>query len=66
LLISSSSFLLYHSKANGIGAARKLRVKRRWNRWADKAYKKSHLTVSIKAHAFGGTSMARGIVVEKM
>jgi hypothetical protein len=38
----------------------------RWNRWADKGYKKAHLTVSIKAHAFGGVSMARGIVVEKM
>ena len=53
-------------KANGSGAARKLRITRRWNRWADKQYKKAHLTVSIKAHAFGGVSMARGIVVEKI
>ena len=53
-------------KPRGILAARKLRVKRRENRWADKAYKKAHLGTWIKCNPFAGASHAKGIVVERM
>jgi len=52
-------------KPHGIQAGRKLRVKRRLNRWADKGYKKAHQTAKWKK-PFGGASHAAGIVVEKV
>ena len=52
-------------KPHGINAGRKLRVKRRRNRWADKAYKKSHQTAKWKK-PFAGSSHAAGIVVDKV
>merc|ERR1719439_135859 len=52
-------------KPHGINAGRKLRVKRRLNRWADKAYKKSHQTAKWKK-PFAGSSHAAGIVVDKV
>ncbi|CAL9075246.1 unnamed protein product, partial [Musa acuminata var. zebrina] len=49
----------------GMGAGRKLKTHRRRQRWADKAYKKSHLGNEWKK-PFAGSSHAKGIVLEKM
>ena len=68
---------LGNSKPCGIRAARKLRVVRRQERWADKVipnylslivqkYKKGHNVSSIKANVLGGATMAKGIVLEKV
>jgi len=53
-------------KPRGIRAGRKLRIHRRNNRWADKQYKKSHLGTALKANPLGGSSHAKGIVLEKV
>jgi len=53
-------------KPRGIRAARKLRVHRRYHRWADKNYKKGHSGTVYKSNPFGGASHAKGIVVEKV
>jgi hypothetical protein len=47
-------------------AARKLRTHRRDQRWADKQYKKRALGTAYKSSPFGGSSHAKGIVLEKM
>ena len=52
-------------KTRGMGAGRKLKKHRREERWADKAYKKSHLGNEWKK-PFAGSSHAKGIVLEKM
>ena len=52
-------------KPRGINAGRKLRVKRRENRWADKEYKLAHQTAKWRK-PFAGCSHAAGIVVEKV
>ena len=52
-------------KPRGINSARKLKVKRRLNRWADKAFKKVNNQYRWKL-PFACTSMASGIVVEKI
>ena len=48
-----------------MNAARKLRVHRREQRWADKQYKKRALGTVYRS-PFGGASHAKGIVLEKM
>merc|ERR1719181_1594534 len=53
-------------KPRGIRCARKLRTDRRENKWADKRYKKKHLGTALKCNPFGGSSHAKGIVVEKV
>ena len=52
-------------KPRGINAGRKLRVKRRLNKWADKTYKKANSGTTWKK-PFQGSSHAAGIVVEKV
>ncbi|MQL93215.1 hypothetical protein Taro_025858 [Colocasia esculenta] len=52
-------------KTRGMGAARKLKNHRRAQRWADKAYKKSHLGNEWKK-SFQGSSHAKGNVLEKI
>uniref|UniRef100_A0A0E0IQY6 Myb-like domain-containing protein n=1 Tax=Oryza nivara TaxID=4536 RepID=A0A0E0IQY6_ORYNI len=52
-------------KKCGMGAGRKLKTHRRNQRWADKAYKKSHLGNEWKK-PFAGSSHAKGIVLEKI
>jgi len=52
------------NKPRGLNAARKLRNKRRDNRWADDQYKKRQLGTLYKTQ-FGGSSHAKGIVLEK-
>ncbi|OZJ04557.1 hypothetical protein BZG36_02698 [Bifiguratus adelaidae] len=53
-------------KPRGLQAARKLRTHRRENRWADQQYKKRLLGTAFKSSPFGGTSHAKGIVLEKI
>ena len=52
-------------KPRGINAGRKLKDKRRLNRWADKDYNKAHLATKWKT-PFACASHAKGIVVEKL
>lgn len=50
----------------GLKAGRKLKDSRRINRWASQKYKKAHLGTWLKANPFGGSSHAKGIVLEKI
>ncbi|GAA5809082.1 40S ribosomal protein S23-A [Mucor flavus] len=50
----------------GLNAARKLRIHRRDQRWADKQYKKRALGTAFRSSPFGGSSHAKGIVLEKI
>ncbi|EAA17828.1 ribosomal protein S23 [Plasmodium yoelii yoelii] len=59
-------FFLLTGKPSGLRSARKLRIRRRTQRWADKGYKKSHLGTRWKSNPFRGSSHAKGIVVEKV
>lgn len=54
------------NKPSGLHAARKLRTSRRENRWADKNYKKRALGKFYKTSPTGGSSHAKGIVLEKV
>merc|ERR1712182_187453 len=53
-------------KPRGIASARKLRNHRRVQLWADKDYKKRNFGTAIKCNPFGGSSHAKGIVLEKV
>eukprot|EP01010_Urceolus_cornutus_P001892 NODE_2470_length_532_cov_382.952381_g1963_i0.p1 GENE.NODE_2470_length_532_cov_382.952381_g1963_i0~~NODE_2470_length_532_cov_382.952381_g1963_i0.p1 ORF type:complete len:162 (-),score=55.37 NODE_2470_length_532_cov_382.952381_g1963_i0:46-477(-) len=53
-------------KPRGIQTARKQRIHRRKNKWADLQYKKRHLGTSWKCNPFGGASHVKGIVLEKV
>ena len=53
-------------KPRGIRTARKMRNRRRDQRWADLGYKKANLGTALKANPFGGASHAKGIVLEKI
>eukprot|EP00163_Fabomonas_tropica_P010195 TRINITY_DN20261_c0_g1_i1.p1 TRINITY_DN20261_c0_g1~~TRINITY_DN20261_c0_g1_i1.p1 ORF type:complete len:146 (-),score=46.66 TRINITY_DN20261_c0_g1_i1:235-672(-) len=53
-------------KTRGLLAGRKLRIKRRTQKWSQKAWKKAHLSTRYKCNPFGGSSHAKGIVVEKI
>eukprot|EP01045_Picozoa_sp_COSAG04_P028865 COSAG04_NODE_4595_length_1998_cov_2.546077_2_plen_109_part_00 len=57
---------LARSKPRGIRCARKLRLKRKKERWADAKYAKRNSGNWIKANPFAGSSHAKGIVLEKM
>uniref|UniRef100_A0A452VP77 Small ribosomal subunit protein uS12 n=1 Tax=Ursus maritimus TaxID=29073 RepID=A0A452VP77_URSMA len=37
-----------------------------YRRWHEKQYKKAHLGTALKANPFGGSSHAKGIVLEKV
>ncbi|GAA5946853.1 hypothetical protein JCM10213_009096 [Rhodosporidiobolus nylandii] len=50
----------------GLLAARKLRTDRRDGRWADKKYKKRALGTAYRSSPTGGSSHAKGIVLEKV
>ena len=58
------SFIM--GKPRGIRTARKHVKNRRAQVWADLDYKKAHLGTRWKANPFGGASMAKGIVLEKV
>ena len=53
-------------KPRGLNAARKLRTHRREGKWADLHYKKRLLGTAYKSSPFGGSSHAKGIVLEKV
>ena len=53
-------------KPRGIRAGRKLRNLRREERWASKKFVKANSITAMKANPLGGSSMPKGIVVEKM
>lgn len=53
-------------KPRGLNSARKLRVHRRDNKWADQSYKARLLGTAFKFSPFGGSSHAKGIVLEKI
>src|SRR5271169_2339679 len=53
-------------KPRGLNAARKLQNHRREQRWADLSYKKRALGTAFKSSPFGGSSHAKGIVLEKV
>ncbi|CDO53703.1 hypothetical protein DV451_004810 [Geotrichum candidum] len=53
-------------KPRGLNSARKLRTHRRENRWSDLSYKKRLLGTAFKSSPFGGSSHAKGIVLEKI
>ncbi|KAK8086452.1 40S ribosomal protein S23 [Apiospora phragmitis] len=53
-------------KPRGLNAARKLRMHRKDQRWADLGYKKRALGTAFKSSPFGGSSHAKGIVLEKV
>ncbi|KAI1027436.1 hypothetical protein LB505_005910 [Fusarium chuoi] len=53
-------------KPRGLNAARKLRTNRKDQKWADLAYKKRALGTAYKSSPFGGSSHAKGIVLEKV
>ncbi|BEI84501.1 hypothetical protein CcaverHIS002_0411050 [Cutaneotrichosporon cavernicola] len=54
------------NKPRGLQAARKLRTTRRENRWADNDYNKRALGKFYKTSPTGGSSHAKGIVLEKV
>ena len=54
------------TKVNGQNAARKLMRIRRENRWASKGWKRAHSLTAAKANPFGGSSHAKGIVLDKI
>ncbi|KAF3071162.1 40S ribosomal protein S23-like protein [Hypoxylon sp. EC38] len=53
-------------KPRGLNAARKLRLHRKEQKWADLGYKKRALGTAFKSSPFGGSSHAKGIVLEKV
>jgi small subunit ribosomal protein S23e len=53
-------------KPNGIRTGRKLRIHRKNQRWRDLSYCKAHSVTAMKANPMGGSTMAKGIVLEKI
>mmetsp|Transcript_17249 Transcript_17249/g.32660 ORF Transcript_17249/g.32660 Transcript_17249/m.32660 type:complete len:144 (+) Transcript_17249:289-720(+) len=53
-------------KPNGIRTGRKLRTHRREQKWNDKSYCKKNSITAMKANPMGGSTMAKGIVLEKI
>merc|ERR1712159_457602 len=63
--MGETAYTMGSGKPRGIRCARKLRTHRREQRWALKSFKKKHLGTALKCNPFGGSSHAKGIVVEK-
>lgn len=53
-------------KPNGLRTGRKLRTHRKNQRWRDLSYSKAHSVTAMKANPMGGSTMAKGIVLEKI
>ena len=68
VILCSANFscLKFLGKPRGIRTARKHKMHRRDQRWADKDYKKAHLGTRWKSNPFAGASHAKGIVLEKV
>ncbi len=54
------------NKSSGLGAGKKLRNRRDTFRWNDKRYVRRVLGLKQKADPLGGSSQAKGIVLEKV
>merc|ERR1712029_381351 len=64
--MGTKAFNMGCQKPRGLHAGRKLRDDRRDNRWADKNYKKRALGTAYRSSPTGGSSHAKGIVLEKV
>ena len=64
--VPSKTAIMGKGKPRGLNSARKLRNHRREGRWADLTYKKRLLGTAYKSSPFGGSSHAKGIVLEKV
>jgi|TARA_B100002003_G_C13853820_1_gene418369 small subunit ribosomal protein S12 len=53
-------------KANGLGAAKTLQKRRKKGRWMSAKYTSRTLGLKIKSDPLGGSSQAKGIVLEKV
>jgi small subunit ribosomal protein S23e len=53
-------------KPNGLRTGRKLRIHRRNQRWRDLKYCKANSITAMKSNPMGGSTMAKGIVLEKI
>ena len=53
------------NKSKGLGAARKLRTRRKGDRWYDVWYKRRMFKLKQKSDPLGGSPMAKAIVLEK-
>ncbi|XP_053080121.1 40S ribosomal protein S23-like [Acinonyx jubatus] len=53
-------------KCHGLHTAKKLRSHGWVPKWHGKQYKQAHLGTALQANPFGGTSHAKGIVLEKV
>lgn len=53
-------------KSKGINAGKKLRLRRKRNRWFDKWYVRRVRRLKAKSDPLGGASQAKGIVLEKV
>jgi len=53
-------------KAKGLNAGKKLVKRRKVSRWLHTKYKKRVLKLKIKADPLGGSSQAKGIILEKV
>ena len=53
-------------KSKGLGAAKKLKKRRKKFRWSSKKYKKRALGLRRKSDPLKGSSQAKGIVIEKV
>jgi ribosomal protein S12 len=65
-LLSQSVATMGKGKPAGLNAARKLRIHRRENRWADDHYRKRALGTAWKMSPLKGASHGKGIVLEKI
>merc|ERR1711939_595498 len=63
---SPETAIMGKGKPRGLNAARKLHNHRREQKWADLSYKKRALGTAFKSSPFGGSSHAKGIVLEKV
>ena len=66
LTTSLTCYLRSMGKPSGLRAGRKLETRRRTQKWADKSYNKAHIGSVFKSNPFGGSSHAKGIVIEKV
>lgn len=64
--LTSAIAIMGKGKPRGLNAARKLHNHRREQKWADLSYKKRALGTAFKSSPFGGSSHAKGIVLEKV
>jgi small subunit ribosomal protein S23e len=63
---SQTSSTMGKGKPAGLNAARKLRIHRRENRWADEHFRKRALGTAWKSSPLKGASHGKGIVLEKI